>query len=207
MMRFTSARTSRRSPIGPLPCIGRGGGPMRASRGPTLAAGGGGGGIRIHRCTRRRRCRSRRPCAGGAAEQRIDPVVEVAFRSRGGSAGGARSGNTGRGCGSACGGARHLCTGAQHATDGGGEQARSQQRGHRPRYEAVCGVAEIGFIAMDLRPLGAQAAGEVATQARGGQCGEGEPAMLDQPKVSLLTPSNDHGDTEERPRPTPGSAG
>ncbi|KAG1421533.1 hypothetical protein G6F57_023580 [Rhizopus arrhizus] len=27
--------------------------------------------------------------------------------------------------------------------------------------------------------------------------------MLDQPKVSLLTPSNDHGDTDDRPRPTP----
>ncbi|MNI74797.1 hypothetical protein D3C73_1309050 [compost metagenome] len=28
-------------------------------------------------------------------------------------------------------------------------------------------------------------------------------ATLVQPKVSLETPSNDHGDTEDRPRPTP----
>ncbi len=28
-------------------------------------------------------------------------------------------------------------------------------------------------------------------------------AMLDQPKVSAVTPSNDHGETDDRPRPTP----
>ncbi|KAG0746061.1 hypothetical protein G6F24_015777 [Rhizopus arrhizus] len=42
MMRFTSARISRRSPPGP-PAIGRGGGVMPAGRGPAFGAAGGGG--------------------------------------------------------------------------------------------------------------------------------------------------------------------
>ena len=50
-------------------------------------------------------------------------------------------------------------------TDGRGQDCGGQQRGDRPREEAMCRIPEVHLVGVDIRSLGAKPAGEVAAHS------------------------------------------